>query len=85
MFHVSQLQKCLRVPTEVVEVDALDLQPSLVYVEQHLCVLEKAENNVKGKKVKLVKIPWENHTEEEATWDPKDVMHEQYLEIFSLE
>ena len=54
-------------PTEVVEVDALDLQPSLVYVEQHLCVLEKAENNVKGKKVKLVKILWENHTEEKAT------------------
>ena len=31
VFHVSQLKKCLRIPTEATELEKLDLQPDLSY------------------------------------------------------
>ena len=34
VFHVSQLKKCLRVPTEVVDVAPQELQPDLKYCER---------------------------------------------------
>ena len=33
IFHVSQLRKCLRVPTEVVDTENLQLEPDLIYSE----------------------------------------------------
>ena len=33
IFHVSQLKKCLRVPTEVVESDSIQLESDLTYPE----------------------------------------------------
>ena len=31
IFHVSQLQKCLRVPEKVVDIEKLQLKPDLIY------------------------------------------------------
>ena len=47
VFHVSQLKKCLRVPTEVVEIEGLPLQPDLSYVEHPINILDEKESNEK--------------------------------------
>jgi hypothetical protein len=36
VFHVSQLKKCVKVPTEIVETYAIEIKPDLSYIEQHI-------------------------------------------------
>ena len=43
VFHVSQLNKCLQVPEEVMEIEGLPLQPDLSYIEHPVKILDKRE------------------------------------------
>ena len=67
VFHVSQLKKCLRVPDEVVEIEALPLQPDLSYIEHPVKILVEKERVARNKVVKFYKVQWQNHSEDEAT------------------
>ena len=40
IFHVSQLRKCLRVPTEVVESDSIQLESDLTYSEHPIKIID---------------------------------------------
>jgi hypothetical protein len=33
VFHVSQLRKCIKVPTEIVETRAIEIEPDLSYTK----------------------------------------------------
>src|SRR5438105_722337 len=43
VFHVSQLKKCIRVPSEAVEIEATQLEPDLTYQEYPIKVLDQKE------------------------------------------
>jgi hypothetical protein len=45
VFHVSQLKKCLWVPTEAVEIEGLPLQPDLSYEEYLAKILDEKESD----------------------------------------
>jgi hypothetical protein len=34
VFHVSQLKKCINIPTEIIETHAIEIEPDLTYTEQ---------------------------------------------------
>jgi hypothetical protein len=34
VFHISQLKKCIKAPTEIIETPAIEIEPDLSYVEQ---------------------------------------------------
>jgi hypothetical protein len=36
VFHASQLKKCVKVPTEIVETYTIEIKPDLSYIEQHI-------------------------------------------------
>ena len=40
IFHVSQLRKCLRVPTKIVDMENLQLEPDLVYPEHLVKIVD---------------------------------------------
>jgi hypothetical protein len=40
VFHISQLKKCVRVPTEIVEQQEIMVEPDLSYVEQPIKILD---------------------------------------------
>jgi hypothetical protein len=67
IFHISQLKKCIKVPTEVLESQAIEIEPDLAYVEQPLQILDTKERVTRRKKIKVYKILWDHHTVEEAT------------------
>src|SRR5438045_6394459 len=67
MFHVSQLKKCLRVPSEAVEVEAIQLEPDLTYQEHPIKILDQKERATRRRTIKSYKVQWSNHFEEEAT------------------
>jgi hypothetical protein len=45
VFHVSQLKKCLWVPSEAVEIEGLPLQLDLSYEEHPVKILDEKESN----------------------------------------
>jgi hypothetical protein len=67
VFHVSQLKKCLRVPKEQLPMEDLDANEDLSYQEYPIKILETSERVTRNKRIKMCKVQWNHHTEEEAT------------------
>src|SRR5438105_10127920 len=61
-FHVSQLKKCLRVPTEAVEIEAIQLEPYLTYQERPIKIWDQKERLTRRRSVKSYKVQWSNHS-----------------------
>jgi hypothetical protein len=82
VFHISQLKKCIKVPTEIVETRAINLEPDLSYTEQPIQILDTKERVTRRKKIKmykiLYKILWDHHTEEEATWETESYLQRNF-------
>jgi hypothetical protein len=69
VFHVSQLKKCLRVAEEQIPMEDLNAKEDLSYQEYPLRILETSERVTRNKKIKICKVQWSHHTEDEATWE----------------
>jgi hypothetical protein len=67
VFHVSQLKKCLRVPEEQLPVEGLEVQEDLTYIEKPAQILETAHRVTRRKTIRMCKVRWSHHSEEEAT------------------
>ena len=83
VFHISQLKKCLWVPTKVIEAATEELQPDLSYCEHPIYILDEAEWKMWRKCIKFLKVQWSNHSEDEATWEREDQFRANYPEFFS--
>ena len=81
MFHVSQLKKYLQVPKQNVEVEGVELEPDLTYSEYLIRVLDRV---TRRRTIKFYKIQWNQHSEEEATWESEDYLLEKFLEFLAL-
>ena len=78
VFHVSQLRKCLHVPNEVIEPTNIKLQSNLTYEEKPIQALEEMETVTWSKVIKFYKVVWNNHSEQDATWEREEYQHEVY-------
>jgi hypothetical protein len=78
VFHVSQLKKCLRVPTEAVEIEGLPLQPGLSYEEHPVKILDEKERVTRNNVVKFYKVRWQHHLEYEAMWELESYIVKHY-------
>jgi hypothetical protein len=67
IFHVSQLRKCVKVPTEIIDSQAIEIEPDLTYTECPIRVLDTKERSTRRETIRMFKIQWNHHTEEEAT------------------
>jgi hypothetical protein len=56
VFHVSQLKKCVKVPTEIMETCAIEIEPDLSYIEQPIQILDMKERLTRRRTVKMYKI-----------------------------
>jgi hypothetical protein len=83
VFHVSQLKKCFCVPEEQIPMEDLDAKEDLSYQEYHVKILEMSERGTQNKKVKMCKVQWSHHTEEEATWERKEELKAEFPSFFS--
>jgi hypothetical protein len=82
VFHVSQLKKCLRVFEEQIPMGDLDAK-DLSYQEYPIKILETSERVTRKKRIKMCKVPWSHHTEEEATWEREEELKVEFLSFFS--
>jgi hypothetical protein len=82
VFHVSQLKKCLRVPEEQLSMEELDLGGDLTYSERPIKILDTTERMTHSKVIKMCKIQWSHHTEDEATWEHEEELRAVFHELF---
>jgi hypothetical protein len=82
VFHVSQLKKCLRVSEEQLPVEDLKVQEDLTYIEKPTQILETADRVTRRNTIRMCKVKWGHHSEEEATWEREDDLRAKYPELF---
>jgi hypothetical protein len=78
VFHVSQLKKCLRVLDRTIDVTDLTLEPDLTYSEHPIRVLDQKDRITRRRVLKFYKIQWNQHTEDEATWETQDFLEKNF-------
>nr|ABB47133.2 retrotransposon protein, putative, Ty3-gypsy subclass [Oryza sativa Japonica Group] len=83
VFHVSQLKKCLRVPTEEANLEQIEVQEDLTYVEKPIRILETNERRTRNRVIRFCKVNWSNHSEEESTWEREDELKSAHPHLFA--
>jgi hypothetical protein len=61
------------VPEDQIPMEDLDAKEDLSYQEYHVKILETSERVTRNKKIKMCKVQWSHHTEEEATWEREEL------------
>jgi hypothetical protein len=56
VFHVSQLKKCVRLPTEVIAEPDVEIEPDLSYQEHPFKVLDCKERSTRARTIKMYMI-----------------------------
>jgi hypothetical protein len=82
VFHVSQLKRCLRVPTDMADLQEIEVDKNLSYKEHPIAILDFSERQIRTKTIKMVKVQWSRHLVEEATWEVEDVIRKKYPHLF---
>jgi hypothetical protein len=67
IFPISQLKKCLCVPKKQIPMEDLDAKEDLSYQEYPVNILEMSERATWNKRIKMCKLQWSHHIEEEVT------------------
>jgi hypothetical protein len=79
VFHVTQLKKGMPVPeNEIISEANAWIEPNFSLIEHPLKVLHQKERKTRRQTVRMYKIQWSHHTEEEATWETEDYINTKY-------
>jgi hypothetical protein len=81
VFHVSQLKRCLKPPIDVVIEDTIPLEPDLTYNAYPIKVLDKQDRVTRNKITRFYKVQWNDHSEDEATWEREEFLRSNYPEF----
>src|SRR6185369_5671029 len=83
IFHVSQLKKCLRIPTEAIDSDSIQLESDLTYPERPIKILDRKDRITRCTTIKFYKVQWSHHSEDEATWEKEEFLKSKYPEFLN--
>jgi hypothetical protein len=81
VFHVSQLKGCLKPSTDLVVEDTIPLEPDLTYNTHPIKVLDQQDRVMRHKTTQFYKVQWNDHCEDEATWEHEDFLRSNYPEF----
>jgi hypothetical protein len=81
VFHVSQLKRCLKPPTDMVIEDTIPLEPDLTYKAYPIKILDQQDRVTRNKTTRFYKIQWNEHSEDEATWESDDFLLANYSDF----
>jgi hypothetical protein len=56
VFHVYQLKKCVRLPTEVLPKPELEIEADMSYQEHPVKVLDQKERSTRARSIRMYKI-----------------------------
>ncbi|XP_073138685.1 uncharacterized protein [Henckelia pumila] len=82
VFHVSMLRKYVLNPSYVLSMEPIQLSPHMTYEERPIRILDTQERRLRNKSIPMVKVKWQNHSDEEATWEAEADIRTRYRELF---
>ncbi|GJZ77270.1 putative reverse transcriptase domain-containing protein [Tanacetum coccineum] len=82
-FHVSNLKKCLIVPTLQVPLDEIRVDAKLNFMEEPVEILEREFKKLKRSRIAIVKVWWNSKRGPELMWEREDQMKLKYPYLFS--
>jgi hypothetical protein len=60
----------------------LDLGGDLTYSERSIKIMDSTERVTRSKVIKMCKVQWSHHTEDEATWEHEEELRADYPKLF---
>ena len=82
VFHVSMLRKYLYDESHILPIQDIQVQSDFTFDEEPKAILDREIKQLWNKQVSFVKVLWQHHGMEEATWEPESTMRAQYPQLF---
>ncbi|XP_075473959.1 uncharacterized protein LOC142505019 [Primulina tabacum] len=82
VFHVSMLRKDEPDLSHILNVEDVELDSSLSYVEHPVQILDRKEKQLRSKTITLVLVQWSRHGREESTWELEAKMRQEWPHLF---
>ena len=76
------LCKYIAYPSHILKEQPIQLKENLTYEEYPVEIVDHRDQVLRNKVIPLVKVLWQNHGAEEATWEPEAQMRAQYPQLF---
>jgi hypothetical protein len=72
------------VPEEQIHMEELDTKEDLSYQEYPVNILEMSKRVTRNKRIKMCKVQWSHHTEEEATWEREEELKADFSSFLPI-
>ncbi|XP_016704148.1 uncharacterized protein [Gossypium hirsutum] len=72
VFYVSMLRQYWSNPSHIVSVKEIEVRLDLTFEEKLVWILDRDVKLLRRKSIPLVKVLWQNHGTDKATWESKD-------------
>jgi hypothetical protein len=82
VFHISMLRRYVSDPSHILSYEPLQVQEDLSYEEMPMKILDRKDQVLRNKTIRLVKVLWRNHSAGEASWEREDEMQSKYPHLF---
>ncbi|KAG8501005.1 hypothetical protein CXB51_003048 [Gossypium anomalum] len=83
VFHVSMLRHYRSDPSHVISQTEVEIQPDMTYGEEPVKILAREVKQLRNKSIALVKVLWNRHGVDKATWELEEAMRKQYPNLFT--
>ncbi|KAK9950676.1 hypothetical protein M0R45_006152 [Rubus argutus] len=84
VFHMSVLKKNHEDPSQVLDWEDLRIHKDLSYEEKPVRIVDKIEQILQGRIIRFVKVIWQYHGIEEATWELEDQVMAKYPDLLCV-
>lgn len=82
IFHVLMLKKCHRDPSHIILHRRLPVCSDMSYLEYPVKIIDWQEKVTRNKIIPIVKVIWQYHSLEDATWELEDEIQDKYAKLF---
>ena len=82
VFHVSMLRKCPPEQGKIVSFRDVQVQEDTTYGEVPIQIIDRKVISLRRREIPLVKVVWQHHGVDEATWELESSMRELYPHLF---
>ena len=65
------------------EFKSLRTQDNLTYTEYPVKILDTLERITRSKRIRMCKVQWSHHAEDEATWEREDELQAEFSQLFA--
>ena len=82
IFHVSILRKYVPDASHILDFTELGVALDLTTVEWPIAIVDREERVLRNRMIPFVKVAWQYHGGDSATWEREDLMRTSYPHLF---